>query len=251
MKLPAHIDAIQRESLLTPHASHHEQMSRLVDLLLDAQKIMNLTAIREAEKIVRYHLADSIALDACFSELPPNTVAGRPSSAADIGTGGGFPLLPMAIIWPETKWTGIESIAKKAAFVQRAAKELGLLNATCLTDRAENVGQGRDRSSFDLVTSRAVGPVASLLEVSLPLLKTGGILALFKTEAAISEWRQSTGFLKLLGGRAIGEWKYSLEGDEQQRAIFLAQKTADTPDRFPRANGLPFKKPYVAGTHPR
>lgn len=236
--------AIEAEPLLqVTSAEQREKLVRLVELLVRRQNEVNLTAIKDPVLIVRYHLADSLALFAAVNEwLPPHI-----KSAADIGTGAGFPLLPMAIMQPQVDWLGIESVGKKVRFIEEAAAELDLGNVDGVAERAEVIGRAvNGRGAFDLVTSRAVGPVSSLLEVSFPLLKQGGRIAMFKTEAAMAEWRANRGVIEQLGGRALEPYRYQLEGDNQDRLLFIAEKISETPGKYPRAVGLPFNKPLVA-----
>jgi len=237
------ITAIADEPLLAGLSGPVQaRFAAIVGKLAEGQRQMNLTAIRDPRAMVRYHIADSVALLYAVNEFGGGET---PARAADVGTGGGFPLLPMAVVWPETEWVGIESVGKKAAFVGRTANELGLHKVSVRAERAEDVGRGAERESFDLATSRAVGPVASLLEVEMPLLKTGGKLYLFKTVAAKGEWNACLDFLGKLGGRPLGEYGYGLKGDEQQRLVFVAEKVKETPAEYPRAAGVPFKKPAV------
>lgn len=235
--------AIAAEPLLAGLSpDQRSQFLRLVDMLMEGQSRMNLTAIRSPVAMVRYHLADSVALKEAVEKFP---VSGGVARAADVGTGGGFPLLPMAILWPQTDWVGIESVSKKANFVEQTGDKLGLQNISAVAARAEDVCKTDERASFDLVTSRAVGPVASLLEVEMPLLKRGGSIYLMKTEATRPEWAACGELLNRLGATTIGEFEYRLEGDEQARVIFVAEKVRETPDTFPRSAGVPFKKPLV------
>jgi len=237
------VAAIAGEPLLAEFSAPVQaKLAAIVGKLVEGQRQMNLTAIRDPRAMVRYHIADSVALFHAVNEFGGGEA---PARAADVGTGGGFPLLPMAVIWPETEWVGIESVGKKAAFVGRTAGELGLDKVTVKAERAEDVARGTERESFDLATSRAVGPVASLLEVEIPLLKTGGKLYLFKTVAAKGEWNACLDFLGKLGCRPLGEYGYGLKGDEQQRLVFVAEIVAETSADFPRAAGVPFKKPAV------
>jgi 16S rRNA (guanine527-N7)-methyltransferase len=219
-------------------------MGRLVMLVDELQQSLNLTAIRDRVAMVRYHLADSLAL------LPALESLGlEPKSFelnVDVGTGGGFPLLPMAIALPGAHWIGVESVQKKAVAVQKMAQELELRNVELLAQRAEDVARRELRGTVDMVTARAVGPAASLLEVGVPLLRVGGRIFLFKTELARAEWEGMTDVLERLGARRAGEYKYRLEGDEQERVIFVAEKLRETPAEFPRRAGVPFKKPLGA-----
>jgi 16S rRNA (guanine527-N7)-methyltransferase len=237
------IAAIQREPLLA-ELSHKRQiaMADLVGVVAEFQQSLNLTAIRDPLAMVRYHLADSLAL------IPALKISRKEQPltlAVDIGTGGGFPLLPMAIVRPDTHWTGIESVQKKAAAVEQIARYLALSNVELRPERAEDVGRGELRGSADIVTARAVGPTASLLEVGIPLLRVGGQILLFKTESARDEWDRCAPVLKWLGAEPAGEYQYSLDGDEQSRLILIATKTAETQDTYPRSAGVTFKKPFA------
>lgn len=224
-------------------AAAHEQLVELVKLVVAAQQRLNVTAIRDPLAMVRYHVADSLAL---LAALPADdAVTGETMRAADLGTGGGFPLLPLAIARPHVTWIGVESINKKVAFVEETAQALRLQNVQMRAERAEDAGRSDLRGTLDLVTARAVGPVASLLEVALPLLKVGGRVALFKTQGARAEWRACEQLMDKLGARSAGERVYSLAEDDQDRVILFAEKTADTPDEFPRRSGVPFRKPLV------
>lgn len=166
-------------------------------------------------------------------------------TAADVGSGAGFPLLPLALATPRCRWTAVESIAKKARFIQETAQALGLTNTKVLAERAEDVGRGEFRESFDLVTARAVGSVAALCEVCVPLLRLGGVLLLYKTEGAVEETEGLKSVIELLGARADASYRYRLPGDEQDRVILRIQKVGVTPQKYPRAAGVPFKKPLA------
>jgi len=213
-------------------------LARFAGLVLAANARMNLTAITEPERMAVAHFADSLAaLDAAPAEL---AVAGR---AADVGSGAGFPLVPLAVAVPECAWTGIESVGKKAAFLAQAASDLALGHVTALALRAEEAG--RDpvlRGAFDLVTARAVGPAASLLEVGLPLLREGGLLLLWKTA---SDAGPLDAVAALLGGRMEPPHAYRFAGDRQDRLILRIRKVAATPAAYPRRVGVPFKRPLL------
>lgn len=220
-----------------------EKFSRLIKLVVAGQSRMNLTAIRNPQDMVRYHLADSVHLARAVQQVMP---AAAIESAVDIGTGAGFPLLPMAILWPQVDWIGIESVQKKARFVEQSAKALSLENVWLDTGRAEEVAHGNMRGLHSLVTARAVGLISGLLEVGLPLLRIGGIICLFKTEAARGEWDACKVVLNKLGAEPAGDFTYRLEGDQQQRVIFMARKVNHSPAKYPRPGGAPFHKPLVA-----
>jgi 16S rRNA (guanine527-N7)-methyltransferase len=210
-------------------------------MLLEANLTTNLTAIRDPGGVALLHLADSLA---ALNAAPR---AGTFRRAADVGTGAGFPLLPLAIVLPECRFTGIESVGKKCAFIQAAVERMNLPNVEVYCGRAENIGRKPEtREQFDLVTARAVGAVSSLCEVSLPLLKVGGTMLLYKTEQALEEWNSAVPVIAALGGQPDGIYTYKFPRDEYRRVIFRAKKVKPTAAAFPRAAGVPFLKPLQA-----
>jgi len=215
-------------------------LARLAHLLLAANERTNLTAVRTLPDVFKLHFADSLA--ALKSE--PKLLNAR--SAADLGSGAGFPLFPLAVALPECQWTAIESANKKCTFIRQTAAQLGLMNVTVEHGRAEDLGRAKSgilRDHFDFVTARAVGAISALCECGLPLLRAGGSLLLFKTENALRELKGSENKLRELGGELLPSFSYRLDGDEQDRLILRILKTAATPNQFPRVAGMPFKKP--------
>ncbi|MCX7717104.1 MAG: 16S rRNA (guanine(527)-N(7))-methyltransferase RsmG [Candidatus Sumerlaeaceae bacterium] len=214
-------------------------LARFAGLLLAANERTNLTTITDPQRMAVAHFADSLAaLDAAPAQL----AAAR--RAADVGCGAGFPLIPLAVAFPGCEWTGIESVGKKASFIAQVSQELGLTNVTTLAMRAEDAGRDPAwRGMFDLVTARAVGSTASLLEVGLPLLRDGGLLLLWKTAADASPLETVAG---LLGGRVEPPYAYRFAGDRQDRLILRVRKMAETPATYPRRAGVPFKRPLRA-----
>lgn len=240
---PAELEVILRRTL-PPEDVPDESLRRfaiLTGLLIEAQGRLNLTAVREPEAMAVAHFADSLA----GLRAEPMLRAAR--RAADIGPGGGFPVLPLATMLPECHWYAIESVAKKCRFIEEAARAMELRNVTAECLRAEEAGRGPLRHSLDVVTARAVGPVASLVEVGLPLLRAGGRLLLYKTEAAQGEWQAALPVLGCLGARPLEEFRYRFPGDRQERIILRAELVRPVPEKYPRANGVPFKKPLAAG----
>lgn len=209
----------------------------LLKRLLEIQGRLNVTAVKEPEGIAVAHFADSLA------GLDAEPALGEARGAADIGPGGGFPILPLATLLPQCSWSAIESVAKKCRFIEESARAMGLRNVTGECERAEEAGRGALRGRLDVVTARAVGPVASLIEVGMPLLREGGHLLFYKTEAALDEWRAAQPVLKMLGGKALPEYRYRFEGDRQERVILRAERVGPVPEKYPRATGLPFNKP--------
>lgn len=215
------------------------KLAVIMNALLEAQGRLSLTSIRDPEEIAIAHFADSLV----GLEAEPELSQAR--RAGDIGPGGGFPILPLAAALPGCSWTGIESVAKKCRFIEEAARAAGLGNVSLECERAEQTGRGPLRGRLDVVTARAVGPVASLLEVGLPLLRPGGHLLLYKTESTLDEWERCQPLLEQLGGRSLPEHRYRFPDDRQGRVILRAQCDTPSPDQFPRATGLPFNKPLA------
>ncbi len=210
----------------------------LVRLLLEANRRVNLTAIRTVEGVALSHLADSLAALEAAPEL-------REAEAADIGSGAGFPAFPLAIAAPQSNWTAIESVAKKARFIEETAAALKLANVRAVALRAEDAGRGDLRGVFDAATARAVGATAALCEVGLPLVREGGLLLLFKTGSAREDIAAGLRAARKLGGTADGEFAYTLPGDAQQRLIIRVRKTGPTPPDSPRRAGIPFRNPLA------
>lgn len=246
------------DSLLaaTPHVSNYSEVLRarlatLGRVLLEANLITNLTALRDPAGVAMQHFADSLAVAAVVfasgSGLGSGSVAAAPVRAADMGTGPGFPLLPLAMVGPDVAWTGIEATGKKCAFIRSAAVALDLPNVAVVHARAEDAGRDPAlRESFDVVTARAVGPTASLVEVGLPLLKIGGRLILMKTESALAEIDALTATIRSMGGITREPLTYRLPGDRQGRVALVIEKIRGSGTKWPRGNGLPFQKPMGA-----
>lgn len=247
METPAIEQLIEEAAAHTPLLQHlpgraRATMARYLALLDEANRTTNLTAIRDVHGMVMLHAADSLAaLDAAPEAM---RAAGR---AADIGPGGGFPVAPLALAMPHCQWTAIESVAKKCRFIETACRGAGIANVAVCCSRGEDAARGNARESFDIVTARAVGPVAALCETGLPLLKTGGLLLLYKTEQAQQELLDAAPAIALLGGEARPSYHYTLPGDQQQRAIMMVMKRHPTPAQYPRAAGIPFKRPLKPG----
>lgn len=215
-----------------------ESMARVGATLLAGQEQINLTAIRDVRGVARHHIADSLVLWKLKREWLAN------ANCVDIGTGGGFPLLPLATIEPASNWIGIESVGKKVRHLEECVKVLDLANTTLINARAEDTARGNLRDSTDIVVARAVGPLIALAEVGLPHLKVGGRLVLYKTEQTLPELEEAVSVLEQLGASKPAEvLRYRLDDDQQDRTLIVITKTGKTPEMFPRAAGVPFKKP--------
>ncbi len=202
---------------------------RYVDLVLEANKSFNLTAITDVNDFIVKHIVDSLI---GASEIP------RGANVCDIGSGAGFPAVPLAIARKDISVTALDSTAKKINFVQSSANMLDISNLTAISGRAEE--QKKLFGKFDAVTARAVSSLPVLLELSMPLLKTGGVFVAYKTDE--SELAGTTSAMKTLGAIHKNTKLCALPGGDR-RAIIVFEKVAVTPPQYPRQYGVIKKKP--------
>lgn len=195
----------------------------------------NLTAITAPEEVYVRHFLDSLALARHWGAAP--------GSLVDLGTGAGFPGLPLKILRPELDLLLVDSVGKKTAFLSHVVEQLGLSGVRVITGRAEALGRNpREREAHDVVTARAVADLRVLAEYGLPLLRVGGRLLAPKGFAAQEEAQAARGAIRQLGGALIGVEPVALPG-VQDRALVIVEKVAPTPKDFPRAVGVPSRKP--------
>ncbi len=162
----------------------------------------------------------------------------------DLGTGGGFPLLPLAICLPDTQCTGLDATEKKINAIKKIVQELGLRNVDLLTGRAEELGQdSRLREQFDIVTSRAVAPLNVLLEYCAPFVKTGGRIVLWKSLSIDEELTDSLLARAELSCHLIDQFRYTLPDGFGERQLLVFEKASALSKKYPRAVGVPKKNP--------
>ena len=217
---------------LTPHQV--ESFAQLAEMLVEANSQFNLTRIIQPEDVMRRHFLDSL------TTLPHIRASGDSSMlVADVGTGGGLPGLALAIVRPAWRFVLIESITKKARFVEQAAATLGLTNVEVLAERAEVLAQGRLRDTFDIVVARAVAPTGVLLEYCCPLVRSGGTVLLHKSGQQAEESAEARRVARELGAGAVAVHPVATElGLGGDRFILEVAKTGPTPGGFPRRVGL-------------
>jgi 16S rRNA (guanine527-N7)-methyltransferase len=197
----------------------------------------NLTAITDPEQIEVKHFLDSLT---CLIAMRPNA-AGR---VVDVGTGAGFPGLPLKIALPQLQMTLIEATAKKADFCRHVVRGLGLEGVDVVHGRAEEVAHQREhRQQYDWALARAVAQMPVLVEYLLPFLKIGGKAVAQKGETGPAETHGAEGAIQHLGGRVEQILSVELPRVPDTRYLIVMRKTAATPDEYPRRAGLPSKRP--------
>jgi 16S rRNA (guanine527-N7)-methyltransferase len=213
------------------------EMARLVrylHLLLETNKQFNLTAIRDPDEAWMRHILDSLSL------LPH---LGAAQALIDIGSGGGLPGIPIAIVQPHLRVTLLEATGKKANFLRTVAAELPLQNIVVVSERAETAGHDRaHRDRYDLVTARAVGPLNVMLEYTLPFAAIGGRVLAMKGRKAEQELRDAGDAILLLGGGQVNVYE-ALPDVEPDAVIVEITKERPTPRKYPRSAGTPKQDP--------
>lgn len=211
------------------------RFEKLAFLLVEQNKTMNLTAITDPDGIAVKHFADSIsALSAC--DFPQG------AKVLDVGTGAGFPSIPLLIARPDLDMTMIDSTAKKLKYVASTVESLGL-TAEVLHTRAEEAGQNKEyREKFDIVCSRAVAALNVLCEYCLPFVKVGGVFLAMKGAKAQEEIADAKNAIKTLGGKIIDEKSFTLS-DGGERTIVVIKKISQVPPKYPRVSAQIAKKP--------
>ncbi|OBZ08287.1 16S rRNA (guanine(527)-N(7))-methyltransferase [Bacillus sp. FJAT-27264] len=200
---------------------------------------MNLTGITERDQVYTKHFYDSISL-AFYLNLEER------GSLADIGSGAGFPGIPLKICFPHLKLTIVDSLSKRIKFLQHICDTLQLEGVQLIHGRAEDIArQSAHRDAYDVVTARAVARMALLNEFCLPFAKKGGVFAAMKGSDPAEELTEAKYSLKELRGQLIKVEPFKLPVEESARHIILVSKTATTPAKYPRKAGIPAKTPLV------
>jgi 16S rRNA (guanine527-N7)-methyltransferase len=213
-----------------------EKFWNLTQLMLETNAVMNITAITDIEKIIPLHYADCVKI----AELIPQN-----ATVADIGCGGGFPILPLAIVRPDLKLIGIDSTEKKARYVSETAKKLGL-NVDTIAGRAEELAKMPSmRQNFDVVVSRAVARLNILDELCMPFTKINGHFIAMKGAAGMQELHEAKTGIHRLGGILEKAEEYELCACDQteQRTVFVIRQNSTVPDAYPRQFANIKKKP--------
>lgn len=217
-----------------------EQMNKLEEfkrLVLEKNKVMNLTGITDSDEFDLKHYLDSLILEK-FVDLEKVT------SILDIGTGAGFPGIPLKIVHPKIEFLLLDSLRKRIHFIEDAIRVLGLEKITAIHDRAEILAnQKKYREQFDLVVSRAVARLNTLVEWSLPFVQVGGQFVAMKGKDGLEELEEAIKGIELLGGEVSEAIEYKLGDTDQNRTIIIIKKLKNTPKKYPRGGGQPQNNP--------
>jgi len=210
--------------------------------LIDWNQRMNLTRITDYADVQVKHFLDSLIVTRAW---PPSLNRTRPS-VIDVGTGAGIPGLPVKIMWPEIKLVLLDATAKKTHFLRQLIPKLQLDDVEIVLGRAETVAHQLEyRERFDLVLSRAVAPLPTLVELTLPLATIGGLVIALKKRATDLEINQAGRGISLLGGILQAVKPIDLEQFTDTRQLIVIDKVAPTPPRYPRRPGIPAKRPLI------
>jgi 16S rRNA (guanine527-N7)-methyltransferase len=205
--------------------------------LVEWNQKFNLTAIRDIESIRTKHFLDSFSSVLAWKDSPPDHLI-------DVGTGAGFPGIPLKILYPHLKLTLVESVGKKAMFCQHIVSVLGLEHVEVIQSRAEDLGQNpQHREAYDWAVARAVANLNVLSEYLIPLIKVGGMALAQKGEGGPAEAQSAEKAMELLGGKLKQLIPVHLPTVAEDRYLVVMEKVAATPPKYPRKPGIPMKQP--------
>ena len=220
-----------------------DQFSRYYEMLVEWNKVMNLTGITEYEEVYEKHFLDSICIVKAFSEENIFSSVSE-KKVIDIGTGAGFPGIPLKIVFPDIEITLLDSLNKRINFLNAVISDLGLTGIYTIHGRAEDYAKNQKfRAKYDLCVSRAVANLAVLSEYCIPFLKVGGYFISYKSGEVDEELNNSKRALSLLGGKTDNVIKFNIPETDIRRSFVIINKIKDTPGKYPRKAGLPSKEP--------
>lgn len=211
------------------------QFYKYMNLLLEWNEKINLTAITDPNEVILKHFIDSLTINKYIKEN---------STLADVGTGAGFPGIPLKILRPDLKITLVDSLNKRINFLNEVINKLNLVNIETVHSRIEDFGKDKKyRESFDFVTARAVANLAVLSEYLLPIAKVGGQCVCMKGSSVEEELSNGKNAIKVLGGNIKNIDEFVLPDSDMSRNVIIIDKIKNTPNKYPRKAGIPVKEP--------
>ncbi|MCF2555679.1 16S rRNA (guanine(527)-N(7))-methyltransferase RsmG [Faecalicatena contorta] len=231
------LDKKLRDLSIELNDDQKEQFIHFYKLLVEWNKVMNLTAITEPDEVVEKHFIDSLSIIKAVEMKDIHTLI-------DIGTGAGFPGIPLKIAFPDIEITLLDSLNKRVKFLNTVIDELKLEKISALHGRAEDFAKKDDyREKYDICVSRAVANLSTLSEYCLPYVKIGGMFVPYKSGEIDEELNNSKKAVQILGGNIADVVKFQLPGTDIGRSFIRINKTKNTPKKYPRKAGLPSKEP--------
>lgn len=220
-----------------------QKLFRYYEMVIDKNKVMNLTSIIDEDEFVTKHIIDSLSIVKSI-DLEAWLRENKSGRMIDIGTGAGFPGMVLKIVFPKLQATLFDSLKKRLSFLDEVISELELDDIVTLHGRAEDYGHSREcRERFDFVFSRAVANMSSLSEYCLPFVKTGGIFAAYKSSDSDEEIKNAEHAIAKLGGKTEKIDGFKLPDSDIGRSIVIVRKIKKTPPQYPRKAGMPTKEP--------
>lgn len=228
-----------QEMGISLNEEQRQQFIVFYEYLVEKNKVMNLTGITEFHEVLVKHFLDSLA---CVKAVDMKNV----KRVMDIGTGAGFPGVPLKIAFPHLEACLLDSLKKRVNFLEETFALLKLTDITAIHGRAEEFAKNKAyRESFDLCVSRAVSNLATLSEYCLPYVKLGGSFISYKSGTVQEEVEQAEKAVKILGGKIRDVVYFQLPDSEIQRSLVVIEKIKATPGKYPRKAGTPLKEPLI------
>ena len=220
-------------------AEMEEQFLLYYNMLIEWNSFMNLTAITDFDEVLKKHFTDSVSLIRAIPDLGE-----KKFKVIDVGTGAGFPGIPLKIVFPNISVVLLDSLNKRVNFLKEVISKLQFTDITAVHGRAEDFAQNKEyRESFDLCVSRAVANLATLSEYCLPFVKKNGRFISYKSEKVSEEFDVSGKAISVLGGEYENQVTFELPDSDIYRNLFVIKKKSATPGKYPRKAGLPSKEP--------